>query len=522
MNNLSSRRFGIGSTLVLLLTVSGCSGEIGFGPIDLNFDCPIFGGPKAFAFSSKRDLPLGRLETSNEVTLECGGLMDIGITDGSYSIDGAAFTSSPGTISEGQRLRLQVRSAETFDTENSADVAITDSASIGAQYVSFRVTTNPGDPANAPTASISSPSDGDLVNTSRISVTGSANDADGIANISVNGVAASSDDGYGTWSADIPLMSGPNIIAVQTADTYLNINPAAAEITINNSAAILSSPADFAIDTAESRLLVLDNDQDILIGISLNTGAQTILSSASIPNSDAPFAGPFRIAVAADGSKAYVIDHAYSDLLVVDLATGIRTVLEDTISPDPGESLLDGRDIALDEAAGSALILVGGLNGAINDTRIISVNLASGERTVLSSDSVPDADNPLGYMFDGMSILFDNTSYRAIVTHVDYLLSVDPLTGMRSVYSDDGVNGSIDSTMDTLMNRALILNRVNGTLYGGNLANGELETLWFVGQGGDAQRVLFDELNNRTLVIYKFSREIYAIDMLTGNSSIAY
>ena len=508
----------------LLLSACG-AGSNGF---ELNFgDCPFFGGAKIFSFSPVSSAALDTLTVSNEVRIECGSNLDIRISGGTYSIDGNAFTSAQGKIGNGQRLRVQVRSASTFGTTSSAGVLVGDWAPGNILFntlvsASFQVTTVPGDPANAPTATILSPQDNATVNASRITVSGQASDPDGISEIRVNGELATSNDGFLTWTADVPLVFGTNTITVSTADTFLNINPTASIITIENLATVLAAPVDIAVDVAGSRILVLDGQLRALIEINLITSEHTVISDDLTPNDLTPFANPQRIAVSALGDKAWIIDRGYEDLIVVDLATGSRSLLVDTTSTDVSESLVDARDIALDEISNHALLLVGGLNSVVNDTRVISVDLANGARSLLSDGSIPNIDNPLGRLFDGMSIVFDSVGFRLLVMQRGDLLSVDPLTGHRSVFSDTGIGGAVDATHDALNNRVLVVNRVNSTLYGADLNSGDVQSIWPLNFGGSPTRIAFDPLNNRTLVLYKFRNEIFATDMVTGESSIVY
>jgi Glucodextranase, domain B/K319L-like, PKD domain len=379
-----------------------------------------------------------------------------------------------------------------------------------------------GSPADAPTAVILSPPNNATVNGSKITVTGEANDPDGIREIRVNGELASTNNGFLTWSANIPLEFGSNTITVSTTDTLLNTNLEAHVITVENLAVGLNTPTDIAVDEANARLLVLDSGRRALIEIDLSSGAQSIISDNSTPNDFTQFNGPERVVINAAGNIAWIIDRGYENLIVVNLENGLRSELIDTSSTGPGASITDARDIALDELSNRALLLVSELNGAVNDTRIVSVDLADGSRSILSDALTPNVDNPFGYAFDGMSIVFDDVGFRLLVMQAGELLSVDPLTGSRTIFSETGIGGAIDATKDNQSNRALIENRVNRTLYSADLNSGNVQSLWAIHHGGDPQRIAFDSLNNRTLILYKFSNEIYAIDMLNGQASIPY
>src|SRR5687768_7724826 len=65
------------------------------------------------------------------------------------------------------------------------------------------------DPGTGTAAFVFPPGDGITEGTS-IHVRGTASDADGIAAVRVNGVAALSSDGFAHWQADVELEYGPN------------------------------------------------------------------------------------------------------------------------------------------------------------------------------------------------------------------------------------------------------------------------------------------------------------------------
>jgi hypothetical protein len=71
-----------------------------------------------------------------------------------------------------------------------------------------------------PTLTITSPADGTIVTTSSIIVTGTASDESGIANVTVNGILAA---GTTSWSANLTLTEGENMITVVATDTAGNI-----------------------------------------------------------------------------------------------------------------------------------------------------------------------------------------------------------------------------------------------------------------------------------------------------------
>ena len=74
--------------------------------------------PNPFTFTDVTGVPLNTLQTSNTVTISdiTGSLTPISIVGGSYSIDGGAYTSNPGTILNGQMVTVQHTSSGTDNT----------------------------------------------------------------------------------------------------------------------------------------------------------------------------------------------------------------------------------------------------------------------------------------------------------------------------------------------------------------------------------------------------------------------
>ncbi len=87
---------------------------------------------------------------------------------------------------------------------------------------------------SAPTASITSPSDGDSADIGYVRVEGTANDESAIVSLTVNGAdAAATDTNYATWVAYVPLSEGSNTLSVRTEDVAGNINSSADSITMS-------------------------------------------------------------------------------------------------------------------------------------------------------------------------------------------------------------------------------------------------------------------------------------------------
>ena len=96
--------------------------------------------PAAFAFAAQSGIALSTVVASNEVTISgINSGASVAITGGEYSIDGGAFTSAVGTISNNQRARVRVTSSADFAT------AVNAVLTIGGISATFSATTRNAD-----------------------------------------------------------------------------------------------------------------------------------------------------------------------------------------------------------------------------------------------------------------------------------------------------------------------------------------------------------------------------------------
>ena len=81
-----------------------------------------------------------------------------------------------------------------------------------------------GTDATPPVLTIISPTNGASIANDTITVTGTASDASGIASVTVNGALANGAADWSTWSAEVTLTEGPNIITAVATDNVGNQN----------------------------------------------------------------------------------------------------------------------------------------------------------------------------------------------------------------------------------------------------------------------------------------------------------
>ncbi|HEY9583787.1 MAG TPA: SBBP repeat-containing protein, partial [Candidatus Paceibacterota bacterium] len=74
-----------------------------------------------------------------------------------------------------------------------------------------------------PNVSIISPTNNSTVNTSSITVTGTASDPSGVSSVTVNGVNAQTTNSYSNWTANVTLTEGANTLNIRAVDSRNNI-----------------------------------------------------------------------------------------------------------------------------------------------------------------------------------------------------------------------------------------------------------------------------------------------------------
>ncbi|MCW9000453.1 MAG: BspA family leucine-rich repeat surface protein [Kangiellaceae bacterium] len=128
MTSLSRAFSSLSAFLFLSLTIIACGGGSSAPPPDLT--------PNSFSFAEVADVELSTVIESDPVTIS--GIDDsvtVSITGGEFSINGGSFTSSAGTINNGQTIALRITSSDSFST--SVDASVT----VGGVSGTFRVTT---------------------------------------------------------------------------------------------------------------------------------------------------------------------------------------------------------------------------------------------------------------------------------------------------------------------------------------------------------------------------------------------
>ena len=479
--------------------------------------------PDAFAFEAQTDVALAALVESNSVTIS--GLDEpvmISITGGEYSIDGAGFTPEDGVIQAGENVRLRLEAADTFGTTKTATLLV------GNTSADFIVTTIKD--TLAPTAKVIFPLPVGTTTSNSLLVRGTASDAENneITAVTIEGVPATSDDGFATWQAQVPLALGKTILDVTTQDINGNIDTNAARITMTSGTSVenFERPRAIEFDAENNRALVVDETLKALLSVDLDTGGRIMLSGAGT-GEGTTFSKPTSVALDSDNHRALVTDIGRKAVIAVDLTTGDRSIF--SASSDCVLSGLKDRvplAVAMDKANNRALTL----DCVSIAAAVMAIDLTTGESSRLDTGGAR-MENVTG-------IAVDSLNNRALVSafgqsffvgdvpqNTPSVLAIDFATGTRTVFSGD--NGSrlvgagqndfenpVSISMDVAGNRAIVLDADTdglGALFGVDLTTGFRTVLSGPRDGGgstgtkdpftEAISVAYNSLTGNNLVL---------------------
>lgn len=495
--------------------------------------------PNLFSFDAQTDVTFATLIESNSVTIS--GIdepVSISITGGEYSIDGAGFTPEEGMIESGQSVRLRMTSASTFGTTTTATLVVGDTS------VDFKITTIKD--TQAPRALVRFPFPVSMTSSNTLLVRGEAQDNENtpITSVTIDGVAATSNDGFATWQAQVPLSLGKTILKVSTQDADGNIDANAASFAVTTGVVMedFQQARGIEFDAENNRALVVDQTAKLLVSVDLETRGRIILSGDTTGTGPA-FSKPTSVALDRTNHRALVTDIGRKEIIAVDLATGNRS----TFSASPSCSLGGIKDkvplaVAIDEANNRALAIdcIG------SETAVAAIDLTTGERSRLDTG---------GKRIDNLtSIAVDSQNNRALLADFGQIVIVDGVeqnsprivavdfaTGQITVLSGkDGTrtigagqnvfSNPVSLSMDAANNRVIVLDENiddKGAVFGVDLTTGFRSVLSGPRTGGgstgstaslaDAIAVSLNSIDGRALVLKTTSDVVINVNLTNGN-----
>lgn len=293
----------------------------------------------------------------------------------------------------------------------------------------------------AAVARVFPPQDG-LSDDATIVVRGTASSPDGIAGVTVAGVAATSNDGFATWTAAVPLALGANVLAT-SATTGAGAVLTTDDVTVARVDVVPSALTGLARDPGNGDLYVLEGSARRLLRFVEGTGAVDVVASDDVGTGPAlaSVTGP---ALDPQGGRAYVgfTNAGAGTVLSIELATGDRAVVT-----GPGV----GSGAALTSVGGLAFEAKGTLIAAdFTAGTLVRIDPTDGARTLCSGGGV--GTGPAFGTGCPRLVVLDEANGRAFAAGNDSLFIVDLVTGDRTHVSGNGLG-----TGPSLIPRALCL-----------------------------------------------------------------
>ncbi|MCE9595990.1 MAG: hypothetical protein K8S98_17510 [Planctomycetes bacterium] len=278
-----------------------------------------------------------------------------------------------------------------------------------------------------PKVAIHFPFDGSLTDGATITVTGAARDEHGVVSLSVNGVPATSADGFANWHVSVPLSLGNTLLRVSATDGLGNVALDAAHITVENHGPFALALVGSIFDAASGCVLIGDSLWDGILSIDPETGLRTQVSSLAQGTGPTP-SSPTGIAILPGGNELLVSDGFGNSIFRVDRATGDRTLVSGG-SLGQGPLIFWPTTVVYDPIFDRAIVPSG-----LFSKELLSIDLTTGDRAVLSGASVG-----AGPAFGAPSfIVFDAAHARVVASDAgrQALFAVDPSNGDRTILSD--------------------------------------------------------------------------------------
>lgn len=395
--------------------------------------------PDPFALSAPSDIDLDEVAfdtpiVSDPVTIKgIDTAAPVSIEGGEYAIGDGEFTNAPGTVRNGQNVRVRVQSPVK------AEQTATATLNIGGVTESFTVTTGPD--TIPPEVAILFPPPASMTEGATLFLRGTVKDANGTLEesaVKVNEVYAdlklNEAGDEGTWEVTVDLAPGENTVTVTAADTAENVNDeesvasrrvesiAGESFPDNENPFFSAFKADIGVLNEKLTAFVTDDSRSRpgVVAVDLATGTRSIVADNSGVEDSLQFQELQSVHYAANG-KLYVSDYSAA-IFELDLQKNTRrsiALLEEgsLLSRPKGMVLRDQNKLFV-----------------ADNKRIYWINTETLEQTVFSSavESIPDGQNA----FEGgiWSLVFDaNKIY--VAEWNNKVFSVDITTGARQVFA---------------------------------------------------------------------------------------
>lgn len=265
-----------------------------------------------------------------------------------------------------------------------------------------------------------------------LTVRGFSPDPSRVTHVAVDGVPATSTDGFATWVAVVPLDPGENTVRVNVTDDLAVDHPAQIELRVRNVGFYPIETRDVAYDAANEWIYALDAKRGSVFRVNPATGYRDLVSGPEV-GSGVAMDDPEGLAVDPAGGRAWIADGSSGlrTIIEIDLASGDRTVCSSN-SVGTGLSLSDPVGIVYDESTDRILIVDRG----VSREAIVEIDPATGNRTPVSSAA--RGGGPLWSSPVDLALNPAGLVVYVLDEHDDAVYHVFRGNGDRSILSDAG------------------------------------------------------------------------------------
>jgi sugar lactone lactonase YvrE len=365
----------------------------------------------------------------------------------------------------------------------------------------------------APTAALLSPSLSRATTSREVVVTGSASDLESsISTVTVNGISASSEDNFASWSVNLPLNQNIDQLTLNVEDSAGNVHTQDYNISLTTISTLFSEPSSLAYDVNQDHVIILDTLQKSLFQAD-SAAPELIL----LPNNDINFGSPQKVVLDNTNQRMIILDKrntrpASQALIAIRTSDQQRSMIK--------ENLNNIIDFVISNDGNRIYYLSGSPNSRTGGQ--LSFYDTTSNLTEVISDTAntgPTIDNP-----SALSV-FGNQAYY-IEQSSDQLISIDLNSGNRSIISSKNDNQiSIASVRDIAINDdgsfAWVSDTKQKKIISINLSTGSRQILSGSTNGSgmrleSPKSLVFDKVRNRLLVADTILNIVFSVDTQTG------
>ncbi len=400
--------------------------------------------PKSFTFDPVTEADLDSVHTTDPITVEeINDGATITITNGSYSINNGDFIATAGTVTLDDTVKI--RGTASSETDKTVNVTLT----IGDLSAEYRIETISD--KTAPTAQIAFPPPISITANNSLMVRGTTeDDYNGIKSVKVyvNGSDSGSEitldttSTSATWSTQLNLIEGDNIIDIVVTDSKDNIDVKAASVKVVNGDIDNAFPDEDVSFNGSQDLIVYKSgtgyvaltsnyDEDSIFYLTdLSTGKRTVQNVTSVPVGLENFTS---LVHDDEANEIYLTtynpDGGPQGFLKVDMSTWSVTTHKE-LPEDVGYSIIG---LAYDPSQTDGRFLF----GTISENIVGQIDAEFDSYSVFSSNDTPNAENPYNMPWELVTHPISNEIY-VMNLMAPNLYKLDPETGARTLISGEG------------------------------------------------------------------------------------